>query len=145
LPFVASFEDDFEHGIGPLQNVIVPKAQYTPAEAFQIIGTSSVPAIAVLATISFNDKFVFYAGEVRDEGSNRFLLFEFKTAQATVPQVIPEPALGVRSFAPQPPCVRVGSANGRHGYLIEEGKPSPNPLPHAGEGYSYFTWVSAKA
>ena len=105
-----------------------------PAQNAKVSGSPLVSRRTMLAAVSFNDQPTFNAGEVGDARSNRFLLLELEPAEATVTQVIPKPALGVGCFAPETPRMRIDFPNCRHGCFLEEGKPSPNPLPHAGEG-----------
>jgi len=89
---------------------------------------------AVLAAICFNDEPAFGACEVGDVAPDRLLSPEFEPAKLAIAQSGPQPALGIRRFPSKRSRVRVRSSDRRHGCFLEEGKPSPNPLPRAGEG-----------
>ena len=90
----------------------------------------------MLSAISFNDEAALHACEVRNASADRLLLLELETAEPTIAQVIPQAAFGVGGIASKRACMRIDSADCCHNRVLEEAKPSPNPLPHAGEDSS---------
>jgi len=97
-----------------LQYVVVPEAKHMPAEGFEIIGSSGVAAITMLAAVRFDHKFAFNAGEVSDAEPDRFLLSELEPAQTAVSQVMPKAPFRFRCLAPDSAGMRVRLADGCH-------------------------------
>jgi hypothetical protein len=117
-----------------LQDIVVPKPQDFPSKAVQICRSFAIGLMAMLPAISFDDQSALGAGEIRDATANRLLPAELEAAELAIADPIPQPPFGVGCLTSEPPRVRVDSPDGRHRGFLEEGKPSPNPLPHAGEG-----------
>jgi hypothetical protein len=112
-----------------LQDVVVPEAQHFPAKAVQIGCSLMVGVEAVLTAIGLDNDPALGTPEVGDAAADGLLLFELETAEPTTAQVVPQSAFGVRCVTPKRSRVRVGSTDRRHDCVLEEGKPSPNPLP----------------
>jgi hypothetical protein len=119
-----------------LQDAVVPKTEHSPAKRFEIFGTTRVFIGIVLTAIGLDDQFRFTACEIRDVGSDRDLPPELEASDLPISEVAPKATLGVRRLSSQCQCIRIGSADRCHGDCLEEEKPSPNPLPLAGEGTS---------
>jgi hypothetical protein len=117
-----------------LKDVVVPEAKNVPAEIVQISCPVTIDVFAVLAAIRLDDEAALDAREVGDVVSDRFLPAELEAAKLTISQPGPKPMLGIRRLASKPPRVRIRSSDHCHGCFLDEGKPSPNPLPRAGEG-----------
>jgi hypothetical protein len=90
----------------------------------------------MLATVSLDDDATLDAREIGDEAPDCFLAPKLESAELAIPKAGPEPTLRIGRIASQSARVRAYLSNGRHRYGLEEEKPSPNPLPHAGEGSS---------
>jgi hypothetical protein len=112
-----------------LKNVVVPEAQDFPSECLQGAGAFSVLLASMLPTIGFDDQSGLYAGKVGDERANRNLPAKFESAETVASQVMPQPPLGIGRIASQPARMRIRFPDRRHGCSLEEGRPSPNPLP----------------
>ena len=105
-----------------------------PAEVLKVGGPGGVAFLAVLTAIGFDDQLALDACEVSDEWSDRLLLPELEAAMAAIAEMMPETLLGIGFLAAQAAGMWVDLADRGHGTIVEEGRPSPNPLPHAGEG-----------
>jgi hypothetical protein len=123
-----------EHAVGMLKNVVVPEPKNGPSKTIQVSGALAIGLLAVLPAISFDNQSTLRTGEVCYETPDGFLSAELESFELAISQVRPEPTLRVGELATQSARVRVYVSNGRHTYGLEEEKPSPNPLPHAGEG-----------
>ena len=88
----------------------------------------------MLAPVSLHHEPASCTRKVRDVASNRLLPPELEPTKLATAKTRPKPPLGVREITPKPSRMGVDYANGRHNRGLEEEKPSPNPLPHAGEG-----------
>ena len=94
----------------------------------------AVDFVAMLSAISFDNQSAFNACEIRDAAPDGLLLAKLESTELPIAEARPQPTLCVRRLAPQAAGMRIHSANCRHNATVEEEKPSPNPLPHAGEG-----------
>lgn len=88
-----------------------------------------VGVIAMLSAISLDDQPALDTCEISDAAADRFLSSEFESAEPPIGEVMPKTTFRIGSLTPQPPRMRVDLADSRHGRFLEEGKPSPNPLP----------------
>jgi hypothetical protein len=68
----------------------------------------------MLSAIGFDDDSALYAGEIGNAASDSFLLPELEPAKLAIAKTRPKSTLGVRRFAPEPACVRIDPADGRH-------------------------------
>src|SRR4051812_47290457 len=91
---------------------------------------------AVLAAVRLHDQQAFEATEVGDVRAQGPLPAEFMPAKTARAQLVPECPFGIGRVAAQRSSVRAdGSADDPHGCSITRRRPSPNPLPQAGEGF----------
>jgi hypothetical protein len=72
------FHNPSQHPVNIIQNIVIPKAQNAPALPLQKSASLLVVGnlILVLATVEFDDCFLFDAGEVGDVGSDGVLAAE---------------------------------------------------------------------
>ena len=131
---MAGPKNGLEHAVGMLKNVVVPEPKNRPSQTLEILSSRAIGLVAMLPAIGFDNQSTLSTGEVGYAAPDCFLAAKLESADLAIAKVRPEPTLHVGRIASESARVRAYLSNGRHTYGLEEEKPSPNPLPHAGEG-----------
>ena len=115
---------------------MIPESNDVMSGRLEECSSSSVARLAVLAAIKLNDQLPLGAEEIDDIGTDRGLSPKLVAAKLAVTQSVPKDSLYIRHGAAQALGMRADlAADEGHVRKVAKERPSPNPLPQAGEGY----------
>jgi hypothetical protein len=121
--------DGHQNAIDILQNVVVPETENSVPARVEEPSSYGIPRFRMLATIRFDDELGINAKKIGDVRSDRRLPTKLQPVQLPIAEVVPQTLFGVGRVLTQASGMRVGLTDRCHVGSIEEGRPSPNPLP----------------
>lgn len=124
-----------KHALLVFDHFMVPEPQDFKAQILEHGRSALIGVSSMLPAVEFDDQAYLAAQEVYNKRSDRRLSSKLEARQLAIAQRLPKALFDFGSVTSKRTCMGVGATDGCHGGSITQVRPSPNPLPLAGEGF----------